>query len=322
MSDPTPEPPEPTAEPLPPPAEAPPQPRHWLPWIGAVGWVILAVALVWVWQHPVNVPVSTEQTDALARQVGALETRVSRLEQRPQPQIPDLGPLSARLAALEQRPPPQAAPQVDLGPLERRVSALEQRQPPDLAPLQARIAAVENASRAAESNLSQRMAADESRMAAMEAIARRIPLVQSAALALAAGEKLGNLPGAPPALARYADAPPPTEAALREAFPKAARQALATSHPDNQGQPFLARLWTQAQDLVTVRQGEHVLVGDPAAGVLERARAALNAGDLAAAVAAVATLEGTPREAMADWQAQARALLDARAALVSWAASG
>ena len=147
-------------------------------------------------------------------------------------------------------------------------------------------------------------------------------LVQSASAALAAGQKLGDLPGAPPALARFADTNPPTEAALRLAFPQAARQALAAAHPVSGDKPLLTRLWAQAQDLVTVRQGDHVLVGDPTAGMLERARAALDAGDLSAAVTDVATLQGAAGQAMAAWLAQARALLEARAALAAWAASG
>ena len=306
------------AAPSPEPADDAPEPlatrRPLLPWLTGAGFVILVAGLIWVWQHPAVAPPSTEPTEALAHQLGALEARVARLEQRPQPQSPDLGPLSARVAALEQRPVPQgatSAPAPDLAPLELRLAALEQRQPPNLAPLEARIA-----------ELSRRQEADELRLAANEKSARRIPLVQAAGLALAAGQKLGDLPGAPPALARFADANPPTEAALRLTFPPAAREALAAAHPDTEGKPLLTRLWAEAQDLVTIRQGDRVLVGDPAAGVLERARAALDAGDLAAATAAVATLQGAAAQAMAAWLAEARSLLEARAALTAWAASG
>ena len=290
MSEPISQPTEPAAEPQEtPPAAEPTRRWHLLPWLTGAGFVVVAGALIWLWQHPSVPPVSSEQTDALARQFGALEARVSRLEQRPPPQVPDLGPLTARVNALEHRPPPEAAttPPPDLAPLERRVVALEQRQPPNLAPLEARIAAV-----------------------------------QAAGLALAAGQKLGDLPGVPPALARFADTPPPTEAALRLAFPAAAREALAAAHPATENKPLLTRLWARAQDLVTVRQGDTVLVGDPAAGVLEHARTALDAGDLAAAVTGVATLQGAAAQAMAPWLAQARALLAARAALAAWAASG
>ena len=143
MSEPTAPPPDPAAEPPAPPT-SPPARRHLLfPALTAAGFLILAAGLIWVWRHPAIPPTATQQADALA-QLSALEARVTRLEQRPQPQIPDLGPLDARVTALEQRPPPQggaraAAP--DLAPLERRLTALEQRQPPNLAPLEARLAA-------------------------------------------------------------------------------------------------------------------------------------------------------------------------------------
>jgi hypothetical protein len=181
---------------------------------------------------------------------------------------------------------------------------------------------MESAERTRQSELSHRLEADESRLAASENAARKIPLVQAATMALATGQKLGDLPGAPPALSRFANANPPSEASLRLAFPAAAREALAASRPATEGKPLLTRLWAQAQDLVTIRQGDRVLVGDPAAGVLERARAALEAGDLAAAVAEVATLQGAAARAMATWLDQARSLLEARAALAAWAASG
>jgi hypothetical protein len=322
MSDTAPEPPEPADEP----PAAPFATRHrLLPWLTGVGLVILAAGLIWVWQHPAVPPPATEQTDALAHQLGMVEARMTRLEQRPPPQSPDLGPLSARVAALEQRPitqdrSPASAP--DLAPLEQRLAVLEQRQQPNLGPLEARIAALENAQRTMRADLSRQLEAVEGRLAANEKASRRIPLVQAAALALAAGQKLGDLPGAPPALARFGDTNPPTEATLRLAFPPAARAALAVAHPAADDKPLLTRLWSRAQDLVTVRQGDRVLLGDPAAGVLEQARTALDAGDLAAATAAVATLQGAAAQAMAAWLAQARSLLEARAALAAWAASG
>jgi hypothetical protein len=304
-----------------------------LPWFTAAGFVILALAIAWVWRHPVMQPAATEPVDSLRQQISTLEARVTQLEQRPQPQAPDLGPLAARVTALEQRPPPQppaAAPVPDLRPLEARVAALEQRQPADLQPLEDRIAALE-AKQRTDSDLSGRIASLENavrstqadlshRADAAFAAARHTALIQSAALALAAGQKLGDLPGAPPALARFADADPPTLARLRQAFPAAARDALGVARPATEGKPLAARLWAQAQDLVTVRQGDRVLVGDPAAGVLERAHDALNAGDLGGAVTEVATLQGAAAQAMANWLAQARALLAARAALAAWAA--
>jgi hypothetical protein len=324
MSDPTTPPPDAPAEPPPSPAE-PPRRGRWLPWLTGAGFIVVAAALIWVWRHPWPLPQSSEPTEALVRQLSTLESRVARLEQRPTPQAPDLAPLNGRITALEQRPAPQpgtSAPAPDLAPLEMRIAALEHRQPPDLGPLEARIAAMEGAGRSLHTEQQVRLQADEARIGKVEEAARRLPLVLSATLALAFGQRLGDLPGAPPALARFSDASPPTVAELRIAFRQAARNALASAQPAAEGKPLLARLWAQAQDLVTIRQGDHVLIGDPVAGVLERARAALDAGDLAEAVSQVASLQGAPAQAMAGWLGQARSLLDARAALAAWAASG
>jgi hypothetical protein len=269
----------------------------------------------------------------MAQQVGTLEARVARLEQRPSPTVPDLAPLTARVAALEQRPPataPQPAPAPDLGPLEARIAALEQRKPPSLGPLEARIAALE-AKQPADSQLTSRIDALEAaqrtsqaelarRVDANDKLMSRVAQVQAARLALDAGQKLREVPGMPAALARFTNTAPPTEASLRLSFPKAQRDALAAARPDTEGRPLLARLWAQAQDLVTIRQGDHVLVGDPDAGALERARAALEAGDLPGAVTEIASLHGPAAQAMSGWLAQARALLEARAALAMWAA--
>jgi hypothetical protein len=311
-------PPEPASEQPAPPAPPPPS-HHLLAWLTGAGFLLLAAAIAWVWLHPVVAP---PQSDALERQVAALEARVARLEQRPQAQPPDLAPLAARVAALEQRPPAASAPATDLGPLAARVSALEQRPPPaapapatDLGPLTARVDALERR-QASDS------AALQARVTALDNTIGRTVRVLAAKQALDAGHKLGSLPGAPPALARFADTDPPTEASLRLAFPAAARAALAASRPATNDQPFLSRIWARAQDLITIRQGDRVLVGDPAAGLLDRARKALDDGDLAGSVEAVATLKRPAAQAMAAWLAQARALLDARAALATWAAQG
>jgi hypothetical protein len=76
-------------------------------------------------------------------------------------------------------------------------------------------------------------------------------------------------------------------------------------------------MWRKAQTLVTVRQGDTVLVGAPAAVTLNAARGKLDAGDLAGAVAALSALDGPAAKAMAGWRSDAQALLDARAALTS-----
>jgi len=72
--------------------------------------------------------------------------------------------------------------------------------------------------------------------------------------------------------------------------------------------------------LVTVRRGEEVLWGDAAAAEIERARRALEAGDLEGAVQRLGRLSAPAKEAMRGWISQAEALVAARAALRTLAA--
>lgn len=138
-------------------------------------------------------------------------------------------------------------------------------------------------------------------------------------LALDAGQKLGAMANAPPALAQFAATPPPTEAVLRLAFPDAARAAEAASVSGGAKASYWSHVVARLENLVTVSNGTHVLVGAPAAGVIEQARDLLNAGDLGGAVAQLDTLSVATQNAMSGWLDQARALLAARAALITMA---
>jgi hypothetical protein len=150
--------------------------------------------------------------------------------------------------------------------------------------------------------------------------AARLAMVQQASAALMAGTPLGPLPGAPESLTRFATAAPPTETGLRAAFPAVAEQARAASRPEAVKTTLWDRALARIEQSVTVRRGEHVIVGDPAAGVLAAAQDQLNNGNLAGAVHALAALQGAAAAAVANWVAQAQALLDARAALSAMAA--
>lgn len=301
-----------------------------------------------------------QEAEALVARVAALEARPAA---PPPPPPPNLAPLEARLGELERRPaPPPAAPPVnlapveariaavearapaDLGPLDGRIAALEGRKPTDLGPLEARLGALERKQAEDAAALSGKLdaagrqaAALGPRLEQMETQARqagaslaavteraqRLGRVQAAGVALAAGQRLGEIPGAPPALAKFALDAPPTEAGLRLSFDAAAEAAQRASQPAiTEGQPLLDRMWTRAQQSVTVRQGDRVLVGDPISGVIARSRQALDAGDLAGAVRALDGLAGPARAAMADWIGRAQSLLDARAAVAEMAARG
>jgi len=147
----------------------------------------------------------------------------------------------------------------------------------------------------------------------------RIARLQEAGFALASGRPIGDVPDAPAALARYSHAAPPTEAQLRLTFLPAQQAALAAKQAGGDDAPFIDRMWERAQGLVTIRRGNEVVVGNSSATTLNHAQVALDAGDLAGAVAAVETLKGPPGQAMANWLADAKALLNARAALAEMA---
>lgn len=282
-----------------------------------------------------------------------LSDRIAALENRPAPPTVDLKPLSNRIAALEARPP------VDLKPLSDRVAALENKPPPppvDLTPLEGRIAGLERkeaTDAAAQAGAvaalggqvaallprldagDKRVAALDSRLGAAEAAAKqaeaglttineraqRLGRLQAVAVALAAGQPLGDLPGAPPALAKFAHQAPPTEPALRLSFDAAADAAQKASQPDTEGKGLLERSWLRAQQSLTVRQGDRVIVGDAVTGVLAHARQLLDAGDLQGAIHALDALNGPAKAAMADWIGRAQSLLDARAAVAAMASA-
>ena len=302
-------------------------------------------------RRPAPAPVNVGPLDA---RISALEPRIAALEPRLAALEPKLAELEPKLSALEQRPAPAAPPPPDFGPITTRLDTGFSKQDAELskqgADLSQQAAAlskqgdelskqsVELSKQAASlQGLTDRLGSVEGRVAAVEkqdsAItgqlggvaerAQRISRTQVAAAALDAGQKLGEIPGAPPALARFAYNAPPTEAGLRLSFNNAAEAAQNASQPGAmEGQPFASRLWTRAQQSLSVRQGDRVVLGDPVAGLLAHARQALEAGDLSGAVSTLDGLTGPAAAAMADWVSQARALLDARSALATMAARG
>jgi len=309
------QPPEPAPEPPPTPPSRPR--RDAVPWLYGLGFLILAGALAWLWHHPgqpAGAGVANQDIQAALQAIRTLESRVTRLEQRPAPTAggTDVGPLIARLDALEKRTPTSD------GQIGARLDALA-----------GRIDSLAGREEGGVSELGHRLEADEAKISAMAGAASqvtaladragRLGRIQAAMAALSAGQPLGELPNARAALTRFATTKPPTEAGLRLAFPQVEQAALAASRPATDDKPLLNRILARAEGLVTVRQGDRVLVGDAAAGVLARARTTLDAGDLAGAVAAVSTLQGPAAQAVSGWLSDARALLDARAALADMA---
>ena len=231
---------------------------------------------------------------------------------------PDLRPVMARLDGLEKS---VAAHTVDPGKVDAissQVQALTAHQPDaalggKLDELEHRLAA---------------LAADDAKLAEGSDHANRLARLEAAEIALAAGHPLGPLlspiANLPPALTRFATTAPPTEAALRLAYTPAAQAALKVSRPDTEGKPFLDQVMARLQDfrLITVREGDHVLVGNSAAALLVHARVLLDAGDLDGAIKVVSELSGPVAAKMAPWLANATALAAAREALAALAEAG
>ncbi len=304
---------------LPPPDQAPEtvvvtpkrSQRDLVPWLYALGFLVLAAAIFYLWQYPSTPgepPPDTAAIQAVEQRLVDIDARLTRLEQRP---TVDLGKITARLDAIDGRVVDQTQLASRVDTLSGRIESLSGRD-------QTRLDATKQQLEA----LASRISAVESNAGSLDAVTKRLDRIarlQEASFALAAGRPVGELPNAPEALARYAHAAPPTEAQLRLRFPEDEQAALAAQQPYESKAPFVDRVWERAQGLITIRRGNDVLVGNPAAVILSHAQSALAAGDIGEAVNALESLRGPPAQAMANWVSDAKALLNARAALADMA---
>jgi hypothetical protein len=292
--------------------------------VSVAGFVVLAAGILFLSQKTPEAQ-DPARVAALEAQLAATQQRLAQLEGRAPT---DLGPVAGRIAAIETSVKALAErPGFDPAALDRRIATLEQRPAPDVAGQLAAAGRALNAEFATRlETLDKKFAGDLSQAitaatAAANARANVANRLRVASQSLESGLPLGDIAGAPPALARFAKTAPPTEPALRLAFPAAAAKAEAASQPSAEGRDFADRMWAKAQTLVTVRKGDQVLVGAPAAVTTAGARVKLDAGDLAGAVAALTPLDSAATAAMAPWINDARALLAARAALAELAKS-
>ncbi|WP_043338373.1 COG4223 family protein [Belnapia moabensis] len=270
--------------------------------------------------RPAVDPAGFAQRDAVEQ----LSGRVERLTERVEQQAGSLdGRLQDQARAAEGRLAAQdKAVQDRLGALEgtlnQRITALE-------GTLNQRITALEG-------TLGQRMAALEQaqqRLAAIEGRTARLAAIDGLRGALTAGQPLGAALGRieqpPQALSRFAQSAPPTEASLRLSFEDAAKAARAASDaaqqgPDGTRAGVVDSALSRLGGLVTVRRGDQVVWGDAAEAEIERARRALEAGDIEMSLQHIDKLPPQARQAMQGWADQARALIAARAALRQLAA--
>lgn len=306
--------------------------------------ILEGAALGALWAHP-RVPAGTEDEIAHAEraasdaagQAQAAKDALGELRNQIASQAAALDSVRRRLDSMGATPSaaaPGATPSVasdtaDLQSLRAALDKANEENREAVASLasaeRADIAAVRSATTTAIDNFGARIAALSAKLdqqgqageraSALAARAERLARLQAAMVALADGRPLGTVPNAPPAVARFADVSPPTAASLVLDFPAAAAATLRASEPATAGRGFFARLWTRAQSAITVREGNHVVLGDPAAGIVSAARERLAAGDLEGAVAVLGELHGAAAEAMDPWRSRAASLVDARAAL-------
>lgn len=289
------------------------------------------------------------QLTAQTGEIAALKAQLAELSARPVP-ASDAG-LEGRMAALEAKAG-EPVPAPDLAPLSDRIAQVESRltgieslpadgsaaspaaiaaQAQALAALQAEVQALK-----AGGGMSAELAAlsQETEKKLAEAVASA-EVIKAEAAALIAGAEartaLGQVLAAmdsgapyatllpalgdvPEALTAQAASGVPTLPALREEFPAAARAALEAALQADMGATWSERIGsflktqTGARSL-TPREG-----GDPDA-ILSRAEAALQAGDLAAALAEVQALPEAGKTAIQPWVARAEARQAALAAM-------
>ena len=250
--------------------------------------------------------------------------------------------LSVRVAALPSQAPPAAAPApppVDLGPVETRIADLDHRFDAltmtvaalprvDLAPLQTAVANVASRLVPLEAALSTPKAGDrvtEARVEGDAAEARAAPLAvvaQALIQAINAGRPftqevdalrgLGIEDAALAPLTANAAKGAPTDDMLKAQWAELANAVLSAGRPPA-GTSVLDRLAAGAKSLIEVRQVGTSAGEDPAA-VASRIDAALDRGDVAAALAEWSKLPEAGRSLSQGWADAAHSRLDAATA--------
>lgn len=270
-----------------------------------------------------------DRLDALAAEVDAL------------PPAPDLAPLEGEVAQLSTTLSEQMA--ADMERLTSRIDALEARPVAEgsaisvgeITALQEALAVQQealNAQAGELDDLTARITSDEAaaRAAADEAASAKLRRAALARLgsaldtgapfdaALADLDAAGITP--PDALRAAAETGVPTRAALENAFPPAAREALASARASGEaGEEGGNSVLNFLSDQLGARSLE-AREGPGTDAILSRAEAALREGRLADALNEVDTLPETARAPLAGWAETARSRLEATAALDALAA--
>lgn len=267
------------------------------------------------------------RVDTLATDIEALRGDIGTISE-------DSGSLNERLTTLEKRPIEETVSPDAIEAYERELNALqesvsEQRQQMEAsaeeqrnavesaiadqrAALEAQRAEIEKMVEEAQS--SEEDAAEQAQLARLRAaLADLVAAVQSGG---DISEELAPITDAdavevPEALTARAESGVPTQAALVEAFPDAARDGLAAARSAQEGAGNRVAAFFERQlgmRSVTPREG------DSPDAILSRAEAAVRSGDLETALTEISALPQPAQDAMSGWIGEARARADALSA--------
>jgi hypothetical protein len=277
------------------------------------GWPMASVVTL-----QTQVAVLSDQVQTLQADLQKADARLASLETAPAPQS-DAGQIAAlelRLAALESKPMPAGTDSAALDQLRAEVAAIKTN---GVAVMSAQVQAdLDSKVQATEAKLT---AIEQSAQAQAAATLTRAALGQIAA-ALDSGapypSAIAALAGADIAvvLTDNASAGLPSLQALQASFPDSARTALEAALRANMGESWSERVGNFLRTQVGVRSLTPRDGPDPDA-ILSRAEAALTAGDVAQALAEIATLPTPAQDALSAWRVQAQLRLDAQAALAA-----
>lgn len=286
---------------------------------GAIGFLVAAFAVPAGWPNPPVEPSGSMQAeiDSQRDQIEALESLIAGLGEAPAAVAVDLTPVQHEIASLAER---VDALNGDLAAASARVEVLETMpvllaEPApavdfdaEMNTFRAELEAAADAARAEVQAAQERAAKIEAAAVATAGLAVKRAAIAEVSAALASGapfeEALASVPNAPEALAAVAEQGIPTLAALRAEFPDAAREALrgAQSVPDDAS--ATARMAAFLREQTNARSLSPREGGDPDA-VLSRAEAALNNGELAAALAELSGLPDGAIASLSGWIVQA-----------------
>lgn len=276
-------------------------------------------------------------TEAPAVDLSPVTDRIDAIGARLDETAAAIETLTGRVATLEERPVFSGDVSADAAEAAEAVAAMEERvraQEEEAARLAAEAEAAQaeaaEAIAAAEAEAQAAAAAAEEEARAATAAAEAEAALQSLRLAVTSGapyaDALATIDAAvevPDPLAANADSGVASLETLQDSFPAAARAALPVGLRETAGEGTMDRLGAFLQGQIGGRSIEPREGDDPDA-VLSRAQAAVDAGDLQAALDEIAALPEGAQAEMAGWTDAARTRLEVTAALetVSQALAG